>query len=94
MKQPVLKVENLTKLFPIKKTPDGAAAHFTALNNISFDVQPGEIVGILGPNGAGKTTTIQILLRRTTPTSGTVTYFGKDFFKYRSDIFGTCFICQ
>lgn len=53
---------------------------FTAVDSISFSVKEGEIVGFLGPNGAGKTTTIQMLLGITTPTSGAISYFGKDFF--------------
>lgn len=86
MSNEVLQVKNLTKVYPVKKSPTSTTTHFTAVNNISFDVKKGEIVGILGPNGAGKTTTIQILLSVLKPTSGAVSYFGKDFFKYRSDI--------
>ena len=52
----VLIVNNLTKKF----------ANFTAVDNISFSIKTGEIVGLLGPNGAGKTTTIQMLLRQPT----------------------------
>lgn len=71
----VLKVKNLTKKFG---PPVGG---FTAVDNISFDLKEGEILGLLGPNGAGKTTTIQMLLGITTPTSGTIHYFDMDFFK-------------
>ena len=45
---------------------------FTAVNNISFKVEPGEVFAFLGPNGAGKTTTIKILTTTLQPTSGTV----------------------
>lgn len=71
----VLEIKNLTKKFgsPV----DG----FTAVNDVSFDLKEGEILGLLGPNGAGKTTTIQMLLGITTPTNGTIHYFGKEFFK-------------
>jgi len=51
---------------------------FQALKNVSFSVQPGEIVALLGPNGAGKTTAISVMLGLRTPTSGTVTLFGSD----------------
>ena len=44
----------------------------TALADISFRVQPGEIMGFLGPNGAGKTTTLRILTGMLAPTEGTV----------------------
>lgn len=48
----------------------------TAVNDISFKVEPGKIFGVLGPNGAGKTTTIRIILDIIKPTSGTVTFKG------------------
>lgn len=59
---------------------------FTAVDNISFSVGEGEIVGLLGPNGAGKTTTMQILLGLTTATRGTIRYFGREFPKEREYI--------
>lgn len=52
-----------------------------AVDNISFDIERGEIVGLLGPNGAGKTTTLQMLLGLTTPTSGEINLFGLDLKK-------------
>lgn len=57
---------------------------FTAVNDISFSLNEGEILGFLGPNGAGKTTTIQMLLDVLTPTSGTITYLGKNLTTQRS----------
>lgn len=50
----------------------------TALNNFSFEIQPGEIVSLLGPNGAGKTTAIRLMLGLISPTSGSVRVFGRD----------------
>jgi ABC-2 type transport system ATP-binding protein len=50
----------------------------TAVDDVSFDVGPGEIFAFLGPNGAGKTTTIQMLTTLLTPTSGTITLDGLD----------------
>ncbi|MDR3646150.1 MAG: ABC transporter ATP-binding protein [Candidatus Babeliales bacterium] len=75
----VLNVNNLSKTFPTKY------GSFTAIDGISFNLKPGEILGLLGPNGAGKTTTIQILLSTLTATSGTINLLGKDFFKARSE---------
>ncbi len=46
----------------------------------------GEILGILGPNGAGKTTTLQMLLGILTPTSGSISIFGKDIVTHKSEI--------
>jgi ABC-2 type transport system ATP-binding protein len=49
------------------------------VDDISFSIKPGEIVGLLGPNGAGKTTTIFMLLDLITPTSGEIKIFGMDY---------------
>src|SRR6266487_5451671 len=53
-------------------------ARTIAVNNISFEVQKGQIVGFLGPNGAGKTTTMRILTCFLPPSSGTATVAGFD----------------
>ena len=50
----------------------------TAVDDFSFDVQPGEIVGLIGPNGAGKTSTLRCLVGIQRPTDGTVTNGGHD----------------
>lgn len=62
----MLRVENLTKKF--KKV--------TAVDNVSFEVNPGEIIGLLGENGAGKTTTLRMLATMLKPTSGNATIDG------------------
>lgn len=51
--------------------------NFTAVDTVSMEVAPGEIVGLLGANGAGKTTVIRMLLGLALPTEGTVTTFGR-----------------
>ena len=61
-------VANLTKRYDFT----------TALDHISFQVQPGEIMGFLGPNGAGKTTTLRIMTGLIAPSSGTVAIDGLD----------------
>jgi ABC-2 type transport system ATP-binding protein len=52
-----------------------------ALDNVSFDVKPGEIVGLLGPNGAGKSTLMKIITCFIPPTSGEVSVCGHDIFE-------------
>jgi len=51
---------------------------FTVVNNVSFTVKPGEVLGYLGPNGAGKTTTIKMLAGLLKPTKGTILFGGED----------------
>ncbi|ALA60065.1 ABC transporter ATP-binding protein [Nitrospira moscoviensis] len=76
MATPVLHVSQLTKRF----------GDFTAVDGVSFEVKPGEILGLLGPNGAGKTTTIQMLLGLVTPSGGSICMFGLDLATHRETI--------
>lgn len=81
-----LRVEQLTKIYEPSSLPWSRQERFTAVNGISFELRPGEILGLLGPNGAGKTTTIHMLLGVTQCTSGTIEYFGQNFEQHRSEI--------
>jgi ABC-type transport system involved in cytochrome bd biosynthesis fused ATPase/permease subunit len=67
---PIISVEHLSKRYKKATTP--------AVDDISFEVHPGELLAFLGPNGAGKTTTISILTTTLAKTSGTVTIAGHD----------------
>lgn len=82
----VLEVHNLKKVFKRGWGILGKKEIFTAVDDISFSIAPGEILGFLGPNGAGKTTTIQMLLGVLWPTSGRIRYFGQDFMQNRSEL--------
>ena len=64
----IIRVQNLVKMY----------GNFTAVAEISFSVEAGELFAFLGPNGAGKTTTIKILTTLLKPTSGTVEIDGLD----------------
>jgi ABC-2 type transport system ATP-binding protein len=70
MPEPILQVEQLTKRF-------GA---FTAVEDLSFEVEPEEVFGFLGPNGAGKSTTIKMLCGVLAPTAGRARALGHDLF--------------
>ena len=69
--KPIIEIKHLTKIYRGSNKP--------AINNISLDIQPGEIYGLLGPNGAGKTTTISILCGLFDPTAGNVFIDGMDY---------------
>src|ERR1700683_4349142 len=84
---PVIEVSNLTKAFrTYKKQPGFAGAikglfhrqyeQTVAVNDVSFKIEPGELVGFLGPNGAGKTTTLKMLAGLLHPTSGSAKVLG------------------
>ena len=79
-----IKVEHITKTFKVAKRNAGLKAALksffkreykivNAVDDISFEIEKGEIVGYIGPNGAGKSTTIKMLSGILTPTSGTIT---------------------
>ena len=73
-----LSVENLSKVYPGVKNNTSS---IKALNNITFNVQQGEIFGLLGPNGAGKTTFLSILGGTVIKTTGSVNVWGFDLDK-------------
>ncbi|MCT4563030.1 MAG: ABC transporter ATP-binding protein [Maledivibacter sp.] len=62
----VLKVENIRKIYGSKKS----TKRYVALNNISFDVEEGQFIGVMGPSGSGKTTLLNILGSIDKPTTG------------------------
>jgi len=69
----MIHVENLSKSFR-----DLRRGEVLAVDNVSFDVEPGEVYGLLGPNGAGKTTIMRILCTVLKPTGGIATLAGYD----------------
>lgn len=76
MSQPVIYTNKLTKKF----------GDFIAANELSFEVQPGEIFGFLGANGAGKTTAMRMLCGLLVPSSGEAHVAGYDVYKQREKI--------
>jgi ABC-2 type transport system ATP-binding protein len=70
---PAIAIRNLTKTFPVPFRREKV----TAVENLSLEVQPGQIYGLLGPNGSGKSTTMKVVLGLVSPTSGTTEIFGR-----------------
>ena len=74
---PILSVNNLTTSFPIKKGLFGKAKEeFTAVDDVSFEIYPGETVGLVGESGCGKTTLGRSIIRLINPNSGEIIFDG------------------
>lgn len=78
-KQPLVQVQNLSKYFRLSKNDT-----LKAVDNVSFDINDGETVGLVGESGCGKSTTGRCLVRLYEPTNGKVIYDGKDIFNVKS----------
>src|SRR5512137_700967 len=76
---PVITVEHLRKVY---------GHHVVAVDDVSFEVEQGEIFGLLGSNGAGKTTTVECVQGLRTPTGGNVRVLVKDPVHHASDLRG------
>ena len=71
----MIEVKNVTKKY----------GNFVAVDNISFNIKEGEIIGLLGPNGAGKSTLMRMICGIQNPTSGQIKYNGTDIKKLGED---------
>jgi ABC-type oligopeptide transport system ATPase subunit len=74
-----LKVDQVSKLF---RATSRAGGFTPALRKVSFELKPGEVISLIGESGSGKTTIGKVVLRLVQPTSGTVTFDGKDIATY------------
>ena len=71
--EPILKADNLTRVFSRKGQPD-----FTAVDHVSFELMPGECLGIIGESGSGKTTLVNMITRLLDATEGRIVLDGED----------------
>ncbi len=93
--EPIITLDNVSKDFKVLNRREGLKgsimdlfshdySYVHAVNNISMQIQPGEIVGYLGPNGAGKSTTIKMMTGILKPSAGRITCNGVEPYKNRS----------
>ena len=76
---PILQIKNLSTSFPVNKGLFGKPTSFVhAVDNVSFEVYPGETLGLVGESGCGKTTLGRTILRLIEPSSGQIIYNGRD----------------
>ncbi len=80
---PLLKIRNLNVGYPVKGMFGGTKSHFMAVNNVSFEVQKGETLGLVGESGCGKTTLGRSLLRLVEPLSGEILFEERDITKLK-----------
>ncbi len=86
-KNTVLEVKNLSVHFPVKKNLFGKPTDFfKAVDDVSFTVQQGDIVGLVGESGCGKTTLGRSILQLIKPTSGEIQLGGKDLTKISKEV--------
>ncbi|MGC7097040.1 ABC transporter ATP-binding protein [Amycolatopsis lurida] len=85
MSEPILRVTNLVKYFPVRTGVvfKRTVGHVKAVDGVSFDLAPGETLGIVGESGCGKSTLAQVLLRLEEPTAGQAFFEGRDIFAMR-----------
>lgn len=81
---PLVEVRHLKKYFPVQSgIIRRTVAHVQAVDDVSFEVYPGETLGLVGESGCGKTTAGRLVLRLLEPTGGTVLFEGRDIFAVR-----------
>ncbi len=79
VQEPILQVKNIKTYFPIKEGILGKVTDYVpAVDDVSFDVFPGETLGLVGESGCGKTTLGRTILRLIEPTAGQIVFDGKD----------------
>ena len=76
----LIEIRNLTKVYPLGESAfgGGAKGEVRAVDDVSFDIESGETLGLVGESGSGKSTLGRLVLRLIEPTSGSIRFEGKD----------------
>lgn len=87
MPEPILSVTDLTKHFPVRTGVlfKRTIGQVKAVDGVSFDLMPGETLGVVGESGCGKSTLAQVLMRLEEPTGGTAKFEGRDIFSMKGN---------
>ncbi|MSQ50824.1 MAG: ABC transporter ATP-binding protein [Betaproteobacteria bacterium] len=82
---PIIRSEGLCKVVPLAAPPGGSPSQLVILQDIEFEIMPGEAIAIVGASGSGKSTLLGLLAGLDVPTSGAVAIDGQDFFSLDED---------
>jgi oligopeptide transport system ATP-binding protein len=83
--QPLIRVDNVTKHFPLNDKVFGSSGVIHAVDGVSLELYPGEVLGVVGESGCGKSTLANLIMKLEEPTSGKIEYRGRDITTFEDD---------
>jgi len=83
--QPLIRVDHVVKHFPLNDKVFGSSGVIHAVDDVSVELYPGEVLGLVGESGCGKSTLANLIMRLEEPTSGTIEYLGRDISTFEKD---------
>ncbi len=83
--KPLIRVDDVVKHFPLNDKVFGSSGVIHAVDNVSVELYPGEVLGVVGESGCGKSTLANLIMKLEEPTSGTIEYLGRDISTFEKD---------